>query len=95
MIYEGEHANMFALIAGSMVHVSPDEFPPAARGYGLPHPVICSLMAGMAVMAISRCCLNHHIRTRTSAPAHRAVIGGRVGRAVSESFHGSARARDQ
>ena len=44
---------VFAAVAGVMVYVSLDELLPAARDYGEQHLAIISLMAGMAVMAIS------------------------------------------
>jgi ZIP family zinc transporter len=44
---------VFAGVAGVMVYVSLDELLPAAREYGAHHLAIGSLMAGMAVMAIS------------------------------------------
>ena len=44
---------VFAAVAGVMVYVSLDELLPAAREYGAHHLAIGSLMAGMAVMAIS------------------------------------------
>ena len=44
---------VFAAVAGVMVYVSLDELLPAAREYGEHHLAIGSLMAGMAVMAIS------------------------------------------
>ena len=44
---------VFAGVAGVMVYVSLDELLPAAREYGSHHLAISSLMAGMAVMALS------------------------------------------
>jgi ZIP family zinc transporter len=44
---------VFAAVAGIMVYVSLDELLPTAREYGAHHLAIGSLMAGMAVMAIS------------------------------------------
>lgn len=44
---------VFAAVAGVMVYVSLDELLPAAREYGDHHLAISSLMAGMAVMALS------------------------------------------
>jgi ZIP family zinc transporter len=44
---------IFAAVAGVMVYVSLDELLPAAREYGEHHLAISSLMAGMAVMAVS------------------------------------------
>jgi len=44
---------VFAALAGVMVYVSLDELLPAARDYGDQELTIISLMAGMAVMAIS------------------------------------------
>jgi ZIP family zinc transporter len=44
---------VFAGLAGVMVYVSLDELLPAAREYGEENLAIVSLMAGMAVMAIS------------------------------------------
>ena len=44
---------VFAGVAGVMVYVSLDELLPAAREYGAHHLSISSLMAGMAVMALS------------------------------------------
>ncbi|MFN9546716.1 MAG: zinc transporter ZupT [Cyanobacteriota bacterium] len=44
---------VFACVAGIMVYVSLDELLPAAREYGEHHLAIGSLMAGMAVMALS------------------------------------------
>jgi len=44
---------VFAALAGVMVYVSLDELLPAARDYGDQELTILSLMAGMAVMAVS------------------------------------------
>jgi ZIP family zinc transporter len=44
---------VFAGVAGVMVYVSLDELLPAARDYGDHHLAMCSLMGGMAVMALS------------------------------------------
>lgn len=44
---------VFAAVAGVMVYVSLDELLPTAREYGDHHLAITSLMAGMAVMALS------------------------------------------
>lgn len=44
---------VFAAVAGVMVYVSLDELLPAAREFGAPQLAITSLMAGMAVMAVS------------------------------------------
>jgi ZIP family zinc transporter len=44
---------VFAAVAGVMVYVSLDELLPAAREYGEHHLAIGSLVAGMAVMALS------------------------------------------
>lgn len=44
---------VFAALAGVMVYVSLDELLPAARDYGDQELTIVSLMAGMAVMALS------------------------------------------
>jgi ZIP family zinc transporter len=44
---------VFAAVAGVMVYVSLDELLPAAKDYGEHRLAIGSLMAGMAVMALS------------------------------------------
>jgi ZIP family zinc transporter len=44
---------VFAALAGVMVYVSLDELLPAARDYGDQDLTVISLMAGMAVMALS------------------------------------------
>lgn len=44
---------LFAAVAGIMVYISVDELLPAAKEYGEHHLAIYSLVAGMAVMALS------------------------------------------
>ena len=44
---------LFASVAGIMVYVSLDELLPAAREYGHGHLVICGVIGGMAIMALS------------------------------------------
>jgi ZIP family zinc transporter len=44
---------VFGMVAGIMVFISLDELLPAAQRYGEHHVAIYSLVAGMAVMAVS------------------------------------------
>jgi ZIP family zinc transporter len=44
---------LFGMVAGIMVFISLDELLPAAREYGEAHRAVYSMVAGMAVMAVS------------------------------------------